>query len=299
MFGRHKRLLVQRIRELSRPIAPIPAAVQAVIRPIPGLRAILFDFYGTLFMSATGEAGILSSEHQQDALTEALAASGFSCADGAAARAGRLIREIIAACHSRRREEGIEHPEVDIRRVWHEALACLLRERLIRGRLARKAASRISVEYEFRASPAWPTPGLKDILKRLQDRYVLGIVSNAQFYTPLLFPAFLGAGHRKLGFRREYCLWSYRHLVAKPSPALLARALDALRRRRGILPPQVLYVGNDMLNDIRVGALLGTRTALYAGERRSSNLAQDDEHIRGIRPDLILSSLEQLTCLQM
>ena len=56
-------------------------------------------------------------------------------------------------------------------------------------------------------------------------------ISNAQFYTPLLFEAFWGVTDRRLGFARDLRLYSYRQGRAKPSPALFELARARLRRR--------------------------------------------------------------------
>ena len=42
--------LVQRIRSLARPLAPLPTGVAPRLAPLPGIRAVLFDLYGTLFV---------------------------------------------------------------------------------------------------------------------------------------------------------------------------------------------------------------------------------------------------------
>jgi putative hydrolase of the HAD superfamily len=115
-------------------------------------------------------------------------------------------------------------------------------------------------------------PGLAATLQALRDRpLLLGIVSNAQFFTPLLFEAFLGCSAADLGFHRALCRWSYREGHAKPGARLfelLATGLEHLDLTRG----EVLVVGNDMRNDIQPAAACGFQTALFGGDGRSLRL---------------------------
>ncbi len=121
----------------------------------------------------------------------------------------------------------------------------------------------------------------------------LGIVSNAQFFTPLLFEAYLSRTLAELGLEATLCSWSWQLGEAKPSKSMFTGPLNALARD-GIQPDEVLYVGNDMLNDIRTASLCGCRTALYAGDARSLRLREDDPRCQGVAPTAIINSLHQL-----
>ena len=47
-------------------------------------------------------------------------------------------------------------------------------------------------------------------------------------------------------------------------------------RQRGFPAERVLFVGNDMLNDVAAAAAVGLRTALFAGDQRSLRLREKD-----------------------
>jgi putative hydrolase of the HAD superfamily len=209
-------------------------------------------------------------------------------------RGVELFHSIIRQEHSRQLERGIQYPEVEIRKVWKEVLAALNNEGLYGGAITTESIERIGVEYECLVNPVWPMPGLKDILEKLAERLHLGIVSNAQFHTPLLFPALLGDSHDHLGFEEDLCFWSYRCLQAKPSAALFIALKNSLEKSYNILPAETLYVGNDLLNDILPAAELGFRTALFAGDSRSLNLREDDPRTVNTEADIIITSLAQL-----
>jgi putative hydrolase of the HAD superfamily len=153
----------------------------------------------------------------------------------------------------------------------------------------------VAVEYECRVNPVWPMPGVHRLLEELRNgQRILGIVSNAQFYTPLLLRLFLGTPLEAAGFDPALCTWSYRASEAKPSANLFRSVLATLTDRYGIAPHEAIYVGNDMLNDIRPAHDLGLRTAIFAGDGRSYRPRTEDPRCDELRPDIVLTDLRQL-----
>jgi len=260
------------IRRHSRPLAPRPTGQPPHLPKQQGLRAVLFDIYGTLFVSASGEVGTDDDGEHRDTLTEALAAVGIPTGGIAVAgdgdRAEAPLKETILAHHDRARAEGIDCPEVDIVAVWRDVLLAL---GLDAGTLAGVDLARLAVEYEVRANP----------------------VCNAQFFTVELFPALLSQTAAEIGFDEELQFYSYQHGRAKPSGYLYDLARQSLASR-GVKADEVLYVGNDMLNDVSAAAQLGFRTALFAGDARSLRLRAGDPRTEGVSPDLVLTDLMDL-----
>ena len=293
----HLQSLVGRIRELCPPMVPQPTGVRERLTRLDGVRAVLFDVYGTLFVSGSGDIGVAQATSNAPTLEEALLCAGFSLREksAAASRGEELFIREIQRTHAKRRHDGIEYPEVDIVEVWQGVLSALIKEGLVRGDPCSDAVTRLAVEYECRVNPVWPMPDLADTLKGLLDKgLVLGIVSNAQFFTPLLFRAFLDSPPEDVGFQRSLCVWSYRIFEAKPSTALFQRALATLESESALSPHQTLYVGNDKLNDIWPAAAVGCRTALFAGDKRSLRSREDDPRCAGIEPDAVITHLRQL-----
>ena len=286
-------LLLERIRHLSSLLEAIPTGMAARFAPMADIKAVLFDVYGTLFISGSGDISVASGMSNQRACAEALQCAGIT---GDLEQAGALgsaaLLQAIRATHERLKREGVAFPEVDIREEWRVVLEQLERQGIISGDLSDDIIERLSVEYEFRVNPVWPMPGMAETLRQLAEcGIMLGIVSNAQFFTPLMFPALAGASLETFGFRPDLCAWSYQLREAKPSVKLFRAALAPLRERYGIAPENTLYVGNDMLNDIWTATQCGLRTALFAGDRRSLRLRKDDPRCVGLEPDLILMKI--------
>lgn len=281
-------------RRHARPLAPVPSDHPALPARLAGVRAVLFDLYGTLLISASGEVGTARRAANQDALRGALDSVGVDAArlaDGD----GEVLFDAIEASHAQDRARGIAYPEVEIAEVWRRALAELERRGAIDpAALGGVDLERLAVEYEARANPVWPMPGAADCLAALhRSGILLGIVSNAQFYTAALFPAFLGTEAEDLGFDPRLVFYSHQHGLAKPGPGLFQMAADELGRR-GIEPAGAVYVGNDMLNDVLPARQVGFRTVLFAGDARSLRLRQDDPRVTGVVPDAVVASLAEL-----
>ncbi len=272
------------IREHAHPLTVEPTGEASRLTELPKIEAILFDVYGTLFISGSGDIGLTAEGDRDRAMTEALQGEGIVTTP--AMRLGEGMKAMIRESHARSKDRGVAFPEVEIRRIW----AALLENSGLR--LSEDVIERVAIRYESLANPVWPMPGARQTLLALKEAgKVMGIISNAQFYTPPLFEALLEGSPGDLGFREDLCLWSYEESEAKPSPGLFTKMRKVLAAE-GVAPERVLYVGNDMRNDIAPAASAGLRTALFAGDARSLRRREEDE--LGVEPDLVLTELEQL-----
>lgn len=289
------------LRELSRKLTPQPTGIPPVLPTLHGIRAVVFDIYGTLMISGSGDIGAHEAQNNEAALTASLAACGVS---GDLQRAGHngveLFVEAIHSAHNHARANAIDFPEIDIRAIWSDAIGLLQDSRIITlpGTPTDFDIERLAIQYEARTNPVWPMPFLHETLSALKSRGLsLGIVSNAQFYTPLLFPALLHATLDDYGFDPGCSIWSYEQHRGKPSPELYTILVSELMKRHGIHAQETLYIGNDMLKDIWAASQADLRTALYAGDARSLRLRENDARARSIQPDAIITDLRQLMVL--
>lgn len=283
--------LLSLIRHFAVPFSTEPANVPAHLQPIPGIRAVLFDVYGTLVSSASGDIGASRQDRFADAIQQTLDHLGRPVMSSVATEMADRYVEAIRHQHALMKARGFPFPDVEIREIWTETLAHLSKNGLT---LSAGEIERLAIEFECRTNTVWPMEGAREVLNHLKrSGMALGIVSNAQFYTPIMLEALFNQSLSEWGFDPSLCAWSYQQRVAKPAPALFAAPLEALRER-GITSAQTLYIGNDMLNDITPSARLGCRTVLFAGDRRSLRLRADHPDVAGVTPDAVITDWNQL-----
>jgi putative hydrolase of the HAD superfamily len=266
-------------------LTPLPTGLKPQGSVGNEIRCILFDIYGTLFISSSGDIGTICSKPDRLDLLQDLLGK-FEIQIPVESLIDSYI-ESIKNAHTKSRREGIDIPEVDILQIWNSILKLTPLQ-------SRERVKHFAIEFEQAINPVFPMPGLKKCLQDCRSRNLqMGIISNAQFYTPLLFDFFLGSSLQELGFNPDLILFSYQFGIAKPSPALFKTARERIKKI-GLENRTVLYVGNDMLNDILPSHRIGFKTGLFAGDARSLRLRESIPECRSLKPDLILTHLDQL-----
>jgi putative hydrolase of the HAD superfamily len=269
-------------RAFTRPLNPLPTGARPRGSARLPLRAALFDIYGTLFISASGDIGSAGDNPRVSAPLEDLLGRHRIFLPLPELLAA--YREAVAAQHRERQAQGIRFPEVDILGIWSDLLPQIPPDAL-RG---------FALAFELITNPVYPMPDLAALLRAARGAGLkMGLISNAQFYTPLLFEWFLGAEPGDLGFLPELTVLSYRLGEAKPSLRLFEQAARALGKH-GVQPSATLYVGNDLLNDVYPARQVGFQTVLFAGDERSLRLREGDPRCDGLHPDMVVTNLNQI-----
>jgi len=265
------------------PLSPIPTDARPGGRLIKPLNAVLFDVYGTLLASQAGDVSSMARNDTETATRIDSLLENYNY-KGSAKELIADFLQAISAAHESMRRKGTDWPEVEIERVWKQVLDVP----------AIETARRFSIEFEMIANPCYPMPHLANVFSSFREKGVkMGIISNAQFFTPLMFEVLCGGRPENLGFTESLVFYSYRFGVAKPSRRLFqlaARELDRL----GIEIETTLYVGNDILNDILPARADGFQTALFAGDNRSLRKRSDDPRCADVKPDLVITDWRQI-----
>ena len=268
------------------PVQPPSGYERLAGKPLPASPlAVAVDIYGTLLASAASEPGTAFPPDT----------------------ASRL-RALVEADHAHARERGIPWPEVDAISVFSRALT------QDGTAPSREEAALACARWECMANPCSAMPGAARFLELCRGKDIpLGLVSNAQFYTPYFVEAAFGlplfpsgtnrndsidrAGNAtpdlNLGFEADLALWSYRTGRAKPDRWMF----DALASRmaaRGIPPEHVLYVGNDALNDCACAGEAGFMTVLFGGDSRSFRPRLDEVRVLSTPPSTFVRSWDEL-----
>ncbi len=281
------------------PLSPVPTGIEPDIRPNGQIRAVLFDIYGTLLISSSGD--IDQAEISEGNLKAALDAAGIHINDGVDHALDHILKDFeytIRVCHESARRNQVPYPEIDILSIWKIVLIHARRKKLIEFSEDADILLTTCV-FEFLSNKVYPMPGMNETLHALQTKELpLGIISNAQFYTPVLMNFFfnekISLKEKIRGFDRELTVFSYKLGRGKPDISLFRELVPTLKWKYGLIPEEVLFVGNDMLKDIWTANQVGFKTVLFAGDKRSLRLRKDDDRTKDLKPDYIIDHLEQI-----
>jgi len=247
--------------------------------------AVAVDIYGTLLASVAGEPGTAFPPDM-----------------------AKRLRAIVHADHTLARARGIPWPEVDAISVFARVLT------QDGSTPSREAAALACARWECAANPCSAMPGASLFLELCRGNNIpLGLVSNAQFYTPYFVEAAFrlplfrsginrndstdregsATPDRNLGFEADLALWSYRTGRAKPDGWMFDELASRMAARE-IPSERVLYVGNDALNDCACAGETGFMTALFGGDRRSFRPRLDEARVLSTPPSTFVRSWDEL-----
>lgn len=306
--------VLSRIDDLDQKLGPdvCPVLQSAEISARRGdfadIRAVMWDIYGTIMGLTVDDL-----EGALDQRAPLLAACDKTIAEFGLEAALRKLQptgdpsqvlcdfylDLIAQSHQRSKEQGITYPEVVIEQIWEQIWRrCQKMTPDLTAPLPRDQwCVYLGYFFDRALQRTYLNPGAAACLahcKRLGLRQ--GIISNAQFYTPFHLRRLLQQSHcpsiEEL-FDSDLVFFSYELGCSKPNPLAFERTMDVLGQE-GIKPEQVLYIGNDMLNDIWAAGQAGWKTALVACDKNQTKLRQDDPRCNQRQPDAVVFDLAEL-----
>lgn len=263
------------------------------------IKAVVFDIYGTLLVSSSGD--IDQAEISTSNLEQAFEASNIRVINNEVNALEHILHDFeytIKICHQEAKKNNISYPEIDILSIWENVLLHARRKGLVQFNEDANVL-RMTCIFEFLSNQVYPMPGMKEVIAKLKEKgYPLGIVSNAQFYTPIVMNYFLtkavGLDEEIAFFDKDITVYSYKLGKGKPDTDLFSDLVPVLEKKYKLKPEQVLFVGNDMLKDIFTSNKMGFKTALFAGDKRSLRMREDDKRVNGLKPDYVITDLKQL-----
>ncbi len=284
-------------------LEPVATGLNPLLSKTANIKAVIFDIYGTLLISASGDINAASlSTHNLKIAFEASkikikSANGTNKEERLKSILG-IFFELLNEQHKKSKDVGVLYPEIDILKIWTKVIG----EAESKNWLQFQSDSNIkymTVIFEILSNRVYPMPGMKEVLEKLTQMDIpLGVVSNAQFYTTIILNYFLNGNIEEkeelIWFDPDLTVYSYKFLKAKPDHTLFIPIINNLNKKYNIKPENTLFIGNDMLNDIYPAQRVGMKTALFAGDRRSLRLREDNNLIKGIKPDFILTELNQI-----
>lgn len=283
------------------PKQPIETGVKPEYRHDDAIKVVIFDIYGTLIISASGDVEEAEMSARNiittfDAVNIEIESDITN--DGATLILTEFTREIKRSLR-RARQKGLLFPEIDIRKVWTNIFTNAFSCGLITTLPDKENINAVAFIFELLSNPVYPMPNMRAVLQELKCRkFPVGIVSNAQFYTPPIMNYFMTGEVSKQqyisGIDDDIAVYSFQLRRGKPDVFLYEQLAESLFVKYKIRPNEALFVGNDMKKDIMAAQVVGFKTALFAGDMRSLRMRDKDPVVQDVTPDHIITELSQV-----
>ena len=296
---KHIKTFIEKLPELR----PIPTGVAPKLKGRGTVKAVVFDIYGTLLISSSGDIEAIATSFEN--VKKAFELCGFHEEIGPLHQSREfyekvidILGERIIKIHKAKKAAGIQFPEVEVREVWQDVFRRLKKEHGIPVPYP-ATIQNIALVYEVQINKVYPMPDMIEVITKINASGLpLGIISNAQFYTPIIMNYYM-TGHLENTeyipyFKKDLSIFSYKVFRGKPDPTLFEHIRSVLEGKYGINRTQVLYIGNDMLKDILPAKNAGFKTVLFAGDQRSLRMHDQDDRVKGVHPDFVITSLYQI-----
>lgn len=275
---------------------------------LKGVRAVLWNVYGTLLNISTGE---LVFEHPQKMLMEVAldkTVQEFKMWASMSRKPGQPA-DYMAQLYSHElsvqkgvTSGGERYPEVIIERVWEGLVKKLLQKDYKWDAGFYGALNELGgkIAYFFHASLQGTAcyPGCAEALKAVGEAGLQqGLLGEGQCFTPVQLSRGLkeqDPGIDLDGLVPEALrMLSCKVRARKPSERLFRAALEELAEKK-IAPGEVLHVGSRVALDLVPARKLGMKTALFAGDRGSLQATPEQLKEPNGRPDVLLTELTQI-----
>jgi FMN phosphatase YigB (HAD superfamily) len=275
---------------------------------LPQVRAVTWSVYGTLLAISTGE---LLLEHPQQfimdlaldkTIQEFKMWQAMTRKPGQPAEYMRTIYSNVLGELRFQPAAGERHPEIAVEKVWENILKKLLQNEYtfntgFFGSLndySRKVAYFFHASLQGTSCYAGAAAALQQVRQTLDCQ---GLLADGQCFTGVQ----LARGLQAQGvvasldevIDRDLRVLSAEQRARKPSERLFREMLARLKAR-GLAAREVLHIGAHLLHDVAPARKLGMRTGLFAGDKVSLRATPEQLKQPHLRPDVLLTELEQI-----
>ena len=290
------------------PPPPHPPKAKPTLKPMPLVRAVTWNLYGTLLNIFGGQ---LVFEHPDKfvmdialdkTVQEFKMWGSMSRKPGQPADyMGEIYRRVLSDLRLAP-SRGEKHPEIASERIWEAILKKLMQKDYKYDTSFFGSLSEYSrmIAYFFHASLQGTAcyDGAAQALEHVHHAGLKqGLIADAQSFSFVQLQRGLAQQHCGVAapVLVEPALQALSFEVGgqKPSERLFKHCLNHLATL-GITPPQVLHVGSRLLLDLAPAKKLGMRTALFAGDKESLQATKEQLKDPATRPDALLTELPQI-----
>ncbi|WP_373650085.1 HAD family hydrolase [Schlesneria sp. DSM 10557] len=288
-------------------IVPVPATPS--LKPLPGIRAVTWNLYGTLLRITDGE---LVFQHPQALRMEVAiekTIDEFNMWNSMTRRPGKpsdlLLPKYLNAIEEIRLRSSNKKgdlPEVDAAQVWHTLLEMLHKkdysyDESLYGSMT-ELAQKVAYFFHSSLQGTEATPAALDTLNAIAAAGLRqAALADAQCFTLVQLTRALR--HQGNLFHVTELLpeslntLSYEWGICKPSLSLYAQAILRFKEI-GIEPSEILHVGTRIQGDLAPAKACGFQTVLLADDKTSLAVTPEDLKNPETRPHRLITELPQL-----
>jgi FMN phosphatase YigB (HAD superfamily) len=298
-------------RALPWPAAPVPEPAKARphLVPLRGVRAVLWNVYGTLLSINGGEIWFTHPQPfvMQVALDKTV--QEFRMWSSMTRRPGQPAEQLASLYEQTLLKQkmvsggGNERlPEVSSERLWEVVIKILIQKdyRFDATFFGSLNEFSLKVAYFFHRCLQGTAcfAGAADVMLLVKSRGLQqGLLADAQSFTPQELQR--GLAETEPALRLEDLLDGGLRFLScdlrgrKPSERVFRKVQTALKEH-GLQPEEVLHVGNSMARDLIPARRAGFRTALFVGDKNTLQATPEQLKDAATRPDVMLTELTQL-----
>jgi FMN phosphatase YigB (HAD superfamily) len=292
-----------------KPPAPKPLKATPSVKPLPGIRAVVWAVYGTLLRIDGGRLQHLHPQQIRMQIALQKTIEEFHMWHSMSRKPGapweymlQQFKRVVEEETLKRTSHRGEMREIDSTVVWAKLIDRLIRneyqyDKGVYGELG-DFAEKVAFFFHANLQGVAASEHAVDVLRQVSQAGLRqGIIDDGQSFTPAQLLRALqqqAPVHSLSEFISASALAiSSDCQVRKPSPSLFAAGFGPLMRK-GIEPQCILYVSHRLEDDLAVARQSGVRTALYAADANSCQVQPGHLRDPETRPDRLLTDLRQI-----
>jgi hypothetical protein len=301
-------------RNLLWPAAPEPEPVKATpfLEPMPRIRAVTWNVYGTLLLIADGKLQPIVSDPMRMEVALEKTIHEFNMWNSMTRKAGAPWEYLLHQFKTLVEEQQLvgtggaihrgEVPEVDLGRIWRTLIERLLHKEYTwdSGQFGDldEFSEKVAYFYQSCLQGVQAAPNAVKALLRVRKVGCLqGLIADGQCFTLVQLLRGLWAQGKTPTLSQLFtsgCVsLSYEIGARQPAPSLFEACLESFEEK-GVNPGEVLHVGSRLREELAPAKKLGMHTALYAGHKGSLQASAAEVNDPALRPDRILTDLRQI-----
>ncbi len=297
--------------DLIWPTAPprVPRKAIPSIKPLPNIKAVTWNVYGTLLRITDGDLLLLPAQEIRIQVALEKTIQEFNMWQSMTRKSGAPWQHLFAQYKEVMEEMQLTVPakkgdigQVSATKIWRKLISRLEQKQYeydvdFYGD-PDEYAEKIAFFFQSCLQGIAAMDKAAAVVKAVAEAGIVqGLLSDGQSFTlTQLLRAFQESTKlppRGRLFSAGCVVLSYDVGVKKPSRTLFETAAEAFAQK-GLDPSEILYVSNRWPDDLTIAKQTGFRTALFAGDKNSLQASAEQLLTSDLRPDRLLTELTQI-----